>query len=289
MQFWGDIIIQHPELIPELPHDSVALEWGYEADQPNEQQGELFVAAGIPFYVCPGTSSWNTVAGRTDNAIGNLLNAAENGLKHGASGFLNTDWGDNGHWQMLPISYLGFAVGAAYSWALDANRALDAAELVGRHAFRDAAGAMGRVAFDMGNVYKAGSLVPHNGSTLFWTLQSPLEKIKEYGLPAAEWDGWREAIQAAMAPLGQAKMGRPDAALVIREYEYTARLLRHACRRGQLASDHSDGSALRRELDADMCEIIEEYRSLWLARNRPGGLKDSVALLERARKDYAQA
>ena len=39
---------------------------------------------------------------------------AENGLKHGAVGYLNTDWGDRGHWQVLPVSYLGFAAGAAY-------------------------------------------------------------------------------------------------------------------------------------------------------------------------------
>ncbi|MCZ7545510.1 MAG: beta-N-acetylhexosaminidase [Anaerolineae bacterium] len=34
MQFWGDIVQNHPELIPELPGDIIALEWGYEADHP---------------------------------------------------------------------------------------------------------------------------------------------------------------------------------------------------------------------------------------------------------------
>lgn len=34
MHFWGDIIIQHPGLVPELPGDAVVLEWGYEADHP---------------------------------------------------------------------------------------------------------------------------------------------------------------------------------------------------------------------------------------------------------------
>ena len=28
MQFWGDIILHRPELIPELPKDVIALEWG---------------------------------------------------------------------------------------------------------------------------------------------------------------------------------------------------------------------------------------------------------------------
>jgi len=125
MQFWGDIIVQAPELVSELPADSIALEWGYDADHPFDEHGRLFATSGIPFYVCPGTSSWNSIAGRTDNAIANLLSAAENGLKHGAIGYLNTDWGDNGHWQPLPVSYLGFAVGAAYSWNLESNRHMD--------------------------------------------------------------------------------------------------------------------------------------------------------------------
>ena len=220
---------------------------------------------------------------------GNLLNAAENGLKHGATGYLNTDWGDSGHWQMLPVSYLGFAMGAAYSWALDANRDLDAAATVSRHAFRDPTGAMGRVAYDLGNVYKAGGLVPSNGSALFWTLQWTLQTIRGYSVPPAALDCWREAVKTAILPIGRAGMARPDAALITREYEHTARLLRHACGRGLLALGQGDEARLRRELDADMGEIIEEYRSLWLARNRPGGLEDSVGLLERARADYVAA
>jgi len=33
-------------------------------------------------------------------------------------------------------------------------------------------------------------------------------------------------------------------------------------------------------------EIIDEYQAVWLLRNRPGGLSDSVARLERSRRDY---
>jgi hypothetical protein len=45
-------------------------------------------------------------------------------------------------------------------------------------------------------------------------------------------------------------------------------------------------AALRRELDRDMGEFITEYQQAWLARNRPGGLVDSVARLEKLREDY---
>jgi hexosaminidase len=108
MQFWGDIINQYPELVPEIPKDTIALEWGYEAGHPFAEKSELFAKSGIPFYVCPGTSSWLTISGRTENMLGCIRNSVENGLKFGAIGVLNTDWGDLGHWQQLPIR--GFCV-----------------------------------------------------------------------------------------------------------------------------------------------------------------------------------
>lgn len=43
----------------------------------------MFSESGISFYVCPGTSSWNTIGGRVTNSYGNLKNAAENGLNNG--------------------------------------------------------------------------------------------------------------------------------------------------------------------------------------------------------------
>ncbi len=72
MQFWGDVIVKRPELIRELPKDAIALEWGYEAEHPFQENLPRFAKAGLEFYVCPGTSSWNSIAGRTDNALRNI-------------------------------------------------------------------------------------------------------------------------------------------------------------------------------------------------------------------------
>ena len=93
MLFWGDIILEHPELVPELPGDAIALEWGYEADHPFAEHGRRFSDSGIEFWVCPGTSSWLSFAGRSDNALLNVRNAARHGLENGATGLLIADWG----------------------------------------------------------------------------------------------------------------------------------------------------------------------------------------------------
>jgi hexosaminidase len=289
MQFWGDIVNLHPELVPEIPRDVIGMPWGYEADHPFDVEAARMAAAGLPFYVCPGTSTWTSLAGRTTNALGNLLNAAENGIRHGASGYLNTDWGDRGHWQVLPVSYLGFAAGAAYSWSLDTNREIDLPAALSLHAFQDPSGVMGRLAYDLGNVYTASPLQIQNGTVMFWALQWTLEEIGSFPNATPEpFERCLAALEEVAPLLGTDSMQRPDADLIRREFAQTIRLMRHACRRGILAlNPHAtNASDLARALKTDMQEIISEYEKLWLARNRPGGLKDSVARLHRTQADY---
>ena len=116
MMFWGDIILHYPELVKELPKDVVALNWGYEANHPFDRESAIFARSKIPFYVSPGTSTWMTLIGRHDNAFANLRHAALSGRKHGALGYLITDWGDGGHLQPLAVSYLPYLFGASVSW-----------------------------------------------------------------------------------------------------------------------------------------------------------------------------
>jgi hypothetical protein len=292
MQFWGDIIIEHPELVPELPSDLIALEWGYEADHPFEEHGKHFAAAGIPFYVCPGTSAWNTIAGRTENAVGNLRAAAESGLKYGACGYLTTDWGDSGHWQTLPISYLGYAAGAAYSWALAQNRDADLVGPLSLFCFDDPSGEIGRLAYDLGNVYRVVGITPHNSSVLFRWLQMPLAEVAAYQADVeAKLPQIRAAIDAAMAHLAAAAAARnatPDSALVATEFQLAAQFLRHACDRAEFAFTPvgAQQDAMKPGLAQDLESLIANHQAVWLRRNRPGGLSDSLKRLEKLRADY---
>lgn len=67
IMFWGDIILKYPELIPKLPKDIILLNWGYHKDH-NFSTCATFKKAATPYYVCPGTSSWNSLFPRIDNA-----------------------------------------------------------------------------------------------------------------------------------------------------------------------------------------------------------------------------
>jgi hypothetical protein len=269
MMFWGDIILKEPALIRELPPDVIALNWGYEADHPFDSEAKCFAESGIPFFVCPGTSSWCSVTGRTDNMLANQLAAAQAGLKHGAIGYLNTDWGDYGHLQYLPFSFPGLAAGAAFSWCLQSNRKMPLPAVLDAHAFEDSARVMGQAVCDLGNVYKSIARLIPNRSALFNILvpssthRDPMEGITREGLDRAE-----AAVDAAMKGVHLAKMKREDSELIQLEFANAAAMLRYACRKG------------RRESDGDEpAEILRLHRQCWLARNRAGGLEDSVGRL----------
>ncbi len=278
MMFWGDIILHKPELISQLPPNVIALEWGYEADHPFDRDGELFARAGLPFYVCPGTSSWNSITGRTDNAIANLKSAAENGIKHHAIGYLNTDWGDNGHLQYLPVSYPGFAAGAAFSWCLHSNRSRGIAEALNAHAFYDATGMLGRVAFELGNVYQACGKLKANGSTLFRVMvPPPSDREPEMELSAEGLDRSEAAIESACSLLDQFSAGDAEQSLIADEFRNGAEMLRYAIAIARWKLKFANESLA--SLEERARRIGEEHRRLWLARNRPGGLEDSVKRL----------
>ena len=289
MQFWVDIVLHHPELIPQIPRDAIGLLWGYDAGLPYLEESRHLAENGLSFYVCPGTSSWNSLAGRTDNALNNLQEAAQAGIQTGASGYLNTDWGDNGHWQMLPISYLGFAAGAAYSWCLEANLEAEISHLTSLFAFDDPSGRMGRMAYDLGNLYQVPGFEVPNSSVLFWALRLPLAQIRSYSqITAEDYQRTLQALDQAASQGEQDTMTRPDAALIRREFALTVRMLRHACFRSQLAweDDPSNATRLRSHLADDLQEIIAEYRALWLERNRSGGLTDSLRPLQNLLTEY---
>jgi hexosaminidase len=289
VQFWADILVHHPHLLAEMPKDAIALLWFYEASQSFEEQSALFESAGMPFYVCPGTSAWNSLGGRAQNAIENNLDAAKSGLAHHAQGYLNTDWGDNGHWQMAPVSLLGFMIGAAYSWCVETNQNVPVDDCLSRFGFEDKSGFSGKAMIQLGNVYRETGMEIPNSSALFWILQYPLDVLKNLGQVSPErLDACLAQIDQAQKDFSRATIKRHDRKLLKREFELIVRMMRHACLRGQLLNekDSASRSDLIHKLKVDIEEWIEEYRSIWLERNRPGGLKDSAGRFDRLLGEY---
>jgi hypothetical protein len=286
MMFWGDIITEHPELVGELPKELIAMAWGYEATHPFDKEAAQFAVAGLPFYVCPGTSSWLSLIGRTHNALGNLSNAAAAGIKHGAIGYLNTDWGDFGHWQTHPVNHLGFAYGAAFSWAYEVNSAADLQTAFGHFAFGSEP--MGQWVYELGNLYQLVSDQPHvNSITMTRYLLYPLANI-----PTEKW--YRpvnpELVQNFLNELDQhaAKLETLTEVhpLIKREYRLMIALIKHGSHRMLFLA--GDSTLTKASLATELAPLRAEHEALWWVRSRHGGLSDSLERMDRLLREYAE-
>ena len=288
IQFWGDILAGRPELLAEVPGDAVVLEWGYEAGHPFDKRASALADAGLEFYLCPGTSSWNSFAGRHDNAIVNLAEAALAGAARGAAGYLITDWGDHGHLQPPPVSLPAMVAGASFAWNPDAAAdpsSLPVASLVDRSLGPGVAPGTGDALLALGNCYRETGITPMNASALFKLVIFAERSLADAGLGELTLAGLERA-DAAVAGAADALAALPaesaSGELVRRELGWVAAMLRFAgaLGRARLAGGGEQAVAEvaageRRGLALDLGRRIDELEPLWLARSRPGGLADS--------------
>ena len=295
MQFWGDIILNYPELIPELPRPCVALNWGYEADHDFAKETQALANADIPFYVCPGTSAWNSIGGRTNNMKQNIAAAVKAGLEQGAQGLLMTDWGDNGHWQPWPVSWPGFAYAAALSWHYESNQDLALHSAIDLHLFQDQAGLLGKILLELGRAHEEIELYIHNQSILFYFLHQFSEQPgtgKTEGLNLDKLITARNVLERIRELIPQCRIKRSDGYIIIEEIRLAVNLMLHGIRLTQIRLQHQlDIPELPREmktsLKKELLDLIQIYRQYWLKRNRPGGLEDSIQGLEKLVQAYA--
>jgi hypothetical protein len=296
MVVWGDILAMHPDVLAALPDGVTVCEWGYEANHPFAERCQHLAKAGRPMWTAPGTSAWLTLAGRTTNMIGNIDAAADALADSAGTGLLNTDWGDRGHLQQLPVSDPGFAYGAALSWCRETNRGIDVAAALSAHCYADPTGGIGKAVVAMGDAHRLVQPQLINESILAMPVYHPTAVVgrgASGGLTEEDLERVAATVEQAAddARTGAAASGRADAARLGDELHHTSELLLH-CGRDQRARLRAGGrlsdvaADTRAELAASLDGLIEQHRELWLARNRGGGLSDSVALLAELRAAY---
>ena len=116
VMMWGDVLLEYPECIEEMPEDILFLNWDYEKDTP-ESKVKKFSDLGRKQIVCPGTGSWSRFCENVGVEEQNISRMAEFAYKYGALGILNTNWGDWGNPASMDMAMYGMVLGAEKSWS----------------------------------------------------------------------------------------------------------------------------------------------------------------------------
>ena len=115
LMFWGDIALNHPDLIGNIPKEMIVANWDYGPKDDYTNRIKPFKDAGLEQFVCPGVWSWNQIFPNIDASSKNIINFVRDGQTNGASGMLNTTWDDDGE-SLFEMSWYGIVLGAAASW-----------------------------------------------------------------------------------------------------------------------------------------------------------------------------
>jgi len=293
MNAWADILLKYPEMLSKLPGDIVLLNWEYEHDGANIKRTKDIARGGGDFVVCPGTSSWLTHGSRIPNSMQNVKAFAEQGLRYGAQGLLNTDWGDNGHRNLLGISLHSFAHGAAHAWNSKAVDDDQFTENFCRLTFGSPAKPLAKAIQTLGSVYLTCGATRKNGSLLFDAMTEPMQTpIDNSPIDKTTIQGLSKVVHQLSADNLWPVLSNPLTefeSITIRELKLAAQMDCLSAQRALAAKifrtqGKVDEPQLRRLADR-MEQLIGTFGKLWLMRNKPSRLKDNLRLLNKVQQE----
>jgi hypothetical protein len=303
LMFWGDIALNHPDLIGSVPKDMIVMNWDYAPKDDYLPRIKPFKDAGLEEFVCPGVHNWNQIFPNLEASSRNIANFVRDGQTSGALGMMNTSWDDDGE-SLFEMSWHGIVFGAAASWQ---NKPIDRSAFDEDfdwaffrnegHEFSEALRALGSV---------NGLLGIRSSDELFWrepfntdfqtlarTLKSQLKEMRlavenadELLLRSEAKARRNRSMVAAMRFAAQRfdHLGRRLQVMEKFSQDYWEAYLNLGDRRkvGRLRNYWGNIYNSLREMSEELTILKENYRKLWLAENRPYWLDSVLARYDQA-------
>ena len=298
---WGDVLLKHPDLLYRLPKDMIFCDWGYDGFYQFEKNAKELQKQGVKFMTAPGATGWCTWTTRTTDWVENITNAIKAVKDYDGLGVLLTEWGDFGHLQSLPILYAPLVFAGLYSWNALEGTILTVRDYLNRFIFKDKNKVAGDWFLDLGNYYRFENEYSMNNTLSFkvymwgsWAVgdnkgKSDDEIIAYYKkrvyknyIPTVKFNLMQKYFDFKLEELECADIKSDDADLIKEECKLAIDTLRVMQKVGVAFNDDINVELrikyLTEVLDAKE-EFFEKEKTLWLARNKSGGMNDSLELL----------
>ena len=289
---YGDVILNNPTILDKIPKDVVIIDWHYGAQDSFSSPATL-KSAGFPFVVSPAVWNFTGPFPNYVNTMINVQNLNRDGFLNGSLGLLTSNWNDYGGEALREFNYYGYAWSAECAW-----RPLEASiEQFDNIFFRqffgnEEAGLLGQTAYAL----LSNPLNQINWNELW---RHPMLPARQSPMPII----WRlQSLQSTMPIVRQsaARMQEIASGNVShgRAIDFVARLSRWFVRRNDIAEnlrsivrDTSTGVAKDslskilgahvRGVLAELRQLKEDFRSLWLETNRSANLDLLMARYDR--------
>ncbi len=115
VMMYGDILLDHPEILSLIPKDIIIVDWHYRADD-NYPSTKIIRDAGFKYLVSP--TAWNFLSTfpANINSLPNIKYIVKSGLENESLGMINSNWGDYGAETFKEFILFNYAWSAQCSW-----------------------------------------------------------------------------------------------------------------------------------------------------------------------------
>jgi len=304
LMFWGDIALNHPDLIGNIPKDMIVMNWDYAARDDYTARLKPFKDAGLDQFVCPGVHNWNQIFPSFEAASKNITNFVRDGQRAGAMGMMNTSWDDDGE-TLFEMNWYAIVLGAAASWQDQPVKLEDFDRNFDWAFFRADGDTFVRGIRALGAV-TASLNVPVTSDDLFWRdpfsagfaalSRSHLDRVKQMRVlventqqSIIEKESSARRNQSAIAAIGLAAarfdhLGRRMEVIDKFNREYWDAYLNLGDRTKVRRLRYYTGAIYNnlREMAEELAILKESYRRQWLVENRPYWLESILSRYDQA-------
>jgi glycoside hydrolase, family 20, catalytic core len=285
MMMWGDIVLQHPEILDILPKETVMMTWEYSDYDSYSKWIDPFVEKGFDFIVCPGVLNSSRISPNYKMAIPNIQKFIKQGIEKGAIGVLNTVW-DEGGLHTFDRDWYGVAYGAEHSWNPNKKELSDFDTRLSKAIYRSEKGELITAIHKLTEMSEIEAL-DNMSELVFWKTVIP-ERGKHIKYSLTDWEDVFEAcleVDSILSNPTALNYTREYKAfgMVTAEYKYLAKA---KLKLAEAASLYVEAIDIQRQdkiktktlLDKvyanitecrnDLAKVQKDYDTIWKAENR---------------------